>query len=217
MNLPSFLWSVPSPQDSSLIVSPLQFAIKEGFKNLLPVLCFIVWHTDHTHFYWSKRAGRAIPACHRCVPGLLWLLPLSPVLLRAPGSYRSHLQLSAGQGRGWQEESKQGPGSAKRITPHHHHQPLWHCLHLYLLLMEEREGTKQRCRQTGTGFTCFSPKAIWLCWPLAESWLSPDRQELALCQMLACCDTLSCHVTQNLQQHSQKMLRPKSAITYTGR
>lgn len=40
--------------------------------------------------------------------------PLSPVLPVAPGSYLSHLQLSAGQRQRCWEEGKQVPGSAKR-------------------------------------------------------------------------------------------------------
>lgn len=53
------------------------------------------------------RDGRSLAASQLRVPGLLSLtecsrlLPLSPVPLRAPGLYLSHLQLSAGQRRGW--------------------------------------------------------------------------------------------------------------------
>lgn len=98
VNLPSFFWNVTSLSDSFQIVGLLQFVIKGGLRNLWTRLCYITLHTEQT----LKRANRSLAACHLCVPGLLslaeysWLLPRSPVLLRAPGSYLSHLQLSAG-------------------------------------------------------------------------------------------------------------------------
>lgn len=143
---------------------------------------------------------RSLATCHLWVSRLLsltehsWLLPLSPVLLGAPGSYLSHLQLSAGQGN---RALAQQRDSSTTTTPTISQ---WHCLRLCCVTFE----LKCKNRKAGDSmrrslFACYSDLYIFV--SILDQGSIQDQVEMDLCNGIV----WNLNNLQNLQHHNQKM------------